>query len=96
MGSFHWKCGDVVLQTQMKVAVCHADWGGIEIRQEAFEPGDEDEVIELSPMGALQIAWRLIQVANFVGLPTPPRDLMVASDMGPSAPMPCPAVLEAA
>jgi hypothetical protein len=85
--AFNWQGHDVVLQEQRPVAVYRTTWGGIAIRQRKVEVGGYDEEMELTPLGALQLGWRLIETAHWVGLPRPPRELMGAVDLGPAAPL---------
>jgi hypothetical protein len=40
----------------------------------------------LTPMGALQVAWKMIEAAHEIGIQAPPRKLMTKPlDLGPAA-----------
>jgi hypothetical protein len=94
MSNLEWASGgteDVVLGYQPRTAVYENQVGGISIRQEAesyYPPVDRDDpVIMLTTMGALAVAWKLIELAHAVGVPKPDRKLMTKPlDLGPSEP----------
>lgn len=84
MAGMDWcEDGDLVVGWQPQTAVCVTRHGEIEVLQGP----DDGSVIALTPVAALLLAWRLIEVAHKVGLPKPPRELMVGLDMGPQAPI---------
>jgi hypothetical protein len=90
MSDFKWNgegAEAIVLGWQPRTAVYVADNGTIVIRQEADGYVDEDDdLVYLTPMGALQIAWKLIEVAQ-AGIPKPDRKLMAKPlDLGPKEP----------
>jgi hypothetical protein len=89
MSDFAWSGDDsdsVVLTWQPRTAIYETGGGGIAIRQEADGYSDDrDDQILLTPMGALQIAWRLIELAHEIGVPQPNRRLMAKPDLGPSS-----------
>lgn len=91
MADFDWRddADAIVLGWQPRTAVYAngiVGGRGVVIRQEAdgFSDDRGDDVIYLTPMGAMQIAWRLIQAAHECGIPIPPRKLMATPlDLGP-------------
>lgn len=84
---FDWYGNDVVLGWQPRTAVFGTTACEVEIRQENIGGVfDRDVQVFLTPVGALQVAWRLIEVAHELGLPTPCRELMTGLDTGPLAP----------
>src|SRR5436305_920927 len=89
MSEFKWDGGDsdaVVLTWQPRVAAYRNQQNGIIVRQEADAMSDDrgDDQVFLTPMGALQIGWRLIELAHECGIPAPPRKLMTQPlDLGP-------------
>src|ERR1700761_5478783 len=87
---FNWSSDDsVLLQFQPRVAAYETKGGGVCIRQECDGySDDEDDQILLTVMGALQLGWRLIELAHEIGVPAPCRTLMGAFDAGPSTPLP--------
>jgi|SRR6185312_11716683 len=91
MSDFKWNGDDadaVVLSWQPRTAVYRSESGNVIIRQEADGMyDDEDDQVFLTPMGALQTAWRLIEVAHEAGIPKPDRKLMAKPlDLGPVEP----------
>ena len=85
MSDFKWNTDDadsVVLQHQPRTAIYHTQGGSVVVRQEG-EFGEDDELIYLTPHGALVVAWRLIEEAHLVGLPQPSPSLMVESETWP-------------
>lgn len=90
MSDFAWSGDDsdsVVLTWQPRTAVYETQQGGITIRQEADGYiDDQDDQVFLTPMGALQIAWRLIELAHEIGVPQPNRKAMAKLDLGPTKP----------
>jgi hypothetical protein len=91
MSEFKWNGDDaeaIVLGWQPRTAVYTTEAGGICIRQECdgFIDEDDDEIL-LTPLGALQIAWRMIELAHEASIPKPDRKLMAkALDLGPAEP----------
>lgn len=91
MADFDWKDDEdaIVLGWQPRTAVyCNSIVGGrgVVIRQEAdaFSEDRGDDVVYLTPLGAMQIAWRLIEAAHECGIPFPPRKLLTQPlDLGP-------------
>jgi hypothetical protein len=92
MSDFNWNGNDdaksIVLGWQPRTAVYATNGGGIAIRQECDGFSDDrDDQILLTAMGALQVAWKIIEVAHGLDLPKPDRKLMAKSiDLGPSGP----------
>jgi hypothetical protein len=79
--------GDIVLTWQPRTAVFRNGGNGVTIRQEADAYSDDrgDDQVFLTPMGALQVAWKLIEIAHECGIAGPPRKLMTKPlDLGPT------------
>ena len=92
MSDFEWNGDDsdsIVLGWQPRTAVYTTTAGGVAIRQECDGYSeDRDDQILLTPLGALQIAWKLIEVAHQVGIPKPDRrTLAKVVDLGPCEPV---------
>jgi len=91
MSNFEWNGDDadadaIVLGHQPRTAVYEVKGGQIVIRQEDLMD-DHDDQVWLTPMGALQIAWKLIEIAHEAGIPKPDRKLMMTPpDLGPAEP----------
>lgn len=91
MSDFAWNADDadsIVLGWQPRTAVYSTRGGGICVRQECdgFSDDRDDQVL-LTPLGALQIAWRMIELAHEAGIPKPDRRVMSKPlDLGPSEP----------
>ena len=86
MADFQWNTDDadaVILQHQPRTAVYSSKTGNIIVRQEADAMQEHDDLIYLTPHGALAIAWALIEEAHLVGLPSPSLSLMVESEHWP-------------
>ena len=85
MSDFKWSSDDadsVILQHQPRTAVYRSQAGGVIVRQEG-DMGEEDQLIYLTPQGALAIAWVMIEEAHAIGLPEPSLTLMVESPNWP-------------
>lgn len=92
MADFAWNGDDadsVVLGWQPRTAV-YRTRDGVVIRQESDGMCDDhgDDQILLTAMGALAVAWKMIETAHEVGLPQPCRKLMRSLDAGPVEPPP--------
>lgn len=92
MADFGWSGDDadsIVLGWQPRTAVYETKGGGIVIRQEAegFSDDHGDDQILLTPMGALAVAWKVIELAHAVGVPAPNRKILAkVVDTGPAQP----------
>jgi hypothetical protein len=92
MSEFKWDGEDsdaVILTWQPRTAAYRNGQGGLTIRQEADAYSEDrgDDQIFLTPMGALSLAWRLIELAHEAGIPKPDRLLMSKPlDLGPTEP----------
>lgn len=79
MAEFQWNAADadaVILQHQPRTAVYSSATGNVIVRQEADAMQEHDDLIYLTPQGALTVAWALIEEAHLVGLPSPSLSLM--------------------
>jgi hypothetical protein len=91
MSDFNWNGDDaeaIVLEWQPRTAVCRTKGGSVCIRQECDGyTEDRDDQILLTPLGALQVGWKIIETAHEVGIPKPDRKVLAkALDLGPSEP----------
>lgn len=91
MSDFQWNGDDadsVVLSWQPRTAVYRSKTGVV-IRQESDGICDDhgDDQILLTPMGALAVAWKIIETAHDIGIPKPDRKVMAKPiDIGPVHP----------
>jgi|GEM_PF-3920829 len=83
---FEWNGKDadaVRLQHQPRTAVYSTATGNVVVRQEADAMQEHDDMIYLTPQGALTIAYALIEEAHLVGIPQPSLSLMTEDMPGP-------------
>lgn len=82
VAEFKWNGDDadaVILPHQPRTAVYSSSTGNVVVRQEADAMQENDDLIYLTPQGALAVAWALIEEAHLVGLPEASGSLMVES-----------------
>lgn len=85
MAEFDWKTDidAVVLPHQPQTAVYANEVGQVVVRQEKADWEEYDPLIQLTPQGALAVAWAMIEEARRVGLPEPPPALRPSGGADP-------------